>query len=57
MQGEYLSPFLYSLYVNDIEIELISQGCQPYELKMVNLYLLMYEMTVLFSGSIEDLQK
>ena len=42
MQGESLSPFLYAMYVNDIEIELIKQGCQSYELNMLNLYLLMY---------------
>jgi hypothetical protein len=41
-KGESLSPFLYAMYVNDIEIELIKQGCQSYELKMFNLYLLMY---------------
>ena len=41
-----------------MEIKLISQGCQPYELKMLNLYLLMYaDDTVLFSENIEDLQK
>ena len=42
MQGESLSPLLYSFYVNDIEMELINQGCQSYDLKMLNLYLLMY---------------
>jgi hypothetical protein len=41
VQGES-SPFLYAMYVNDIEIELIKQGCQSYELTMLNLYLLMY---------------
>jgi hypothetical protein len=45
MQGESLSPFFYTMYVNDIEIELIKQGCPSYELKMLNLYLLMYAMT------------
>jgi hypothetical protein len=29
-------------YVNDIEVELINQGCQSYELKKLNLFLLMY---------------
>ena len=58
MQGESLSLFLYSLYVNDLEIELINESCQPYELKMLNLYLLMYaDDTVLFSENIDDLQK
>ncbi|XP_071123308.1 uncharacterized protein [Mytilus edulis] len=58
MQGESLSPFLYSLYINDIENELLSQGCQSYELKMLNLYLLMYaDDTVLFSETVDGLQK
>jgi hypothetical protein len=57
MQGESLSPFLYALYVNDIEIELIKQGCQSYELKMLNLYLLMYvDDTVLLSENVHELQ-
>ena len=37
MQGESLSSLLYSLYVNDIEVELINQGCQFYELKKMEL--------------------
>jgi hypothetical protein len=57
VQGESLSPFLYAMYVNDIEIELIKQGCQSYELKMLNLYLLMYaDDTVLFSENVHELQ-
>ena len=57
MQGESLSPFLYAMYVNDIEIELIKQGCQSYELKMLNLYLLMYvDDTVLLSENVHELQ-
>ena len=56
MQGESLSPFLYAMYVNDIEIELIKQGCPSYELKMLNLYLLMYaDDTVLFSENVQEL--
>jgi hypothetical protein len=35
VQGESLFPFVYAMYVNDIEIELIKQGCQSYELKML----------------------
>ena len=49
-QGESLSPLLYSLCVKDMEVELISNGCQSYELKSLNLCLLMYaDDTVLFS--------
>jgi hypothetical protein len=57
MQGESLSSLLYSLYVNDIEVELINQGRQSYELKKLNLFLLMYaDGTVIFSENVEDLQ-
>ena len=57
VQGESLSPFLYAMHVNDIEIELTKQGCQSYELKMLNLYLLMYaDDTVLFSENVHELQ-
>ena len=40
-----------------MEIELISNGCQSYELKMLNLVLIMYaDDTVLFSENITQLQ-
>lgn len=58
MQGESLSPMLYSFYINDMEIELINSGCQSYELKSLNLFLLMYaDDTVLFSENVDDLQQ
>ena len=58
IQGESLSPLLYSLYVNDMEVELIKQNCKSHELRMLNLYLLMYaDDMVLFSESIHELQK
>lgn len=58
MQGESLSPLLYSLYINYLETELISQGCQSYELNMLNLYLLIYaDDTVLLGKTIDGLQK
>jgi hypothetical protein len=58
MQWESLSPFLYSIYVNEIEMELIKQGIEPYDVKMLNLYLFMYaDDTVLSSESITELQK
>jgi hypothetical protein len=45
------------MYGNDIEIELNKQGCQSYELNMLNLYLLMYaDDTVLFSENVQELQ-
>jgi hypothetical protein len=58
MQGESLSPLLYSLYINDMEVELIKQNCKSHELRMLNLYLLMYaDEMVLFSESIYILHK
>ena len=58
MQIYSLSPILYSLYVNDMEIELIKQNCKSHELRMLNLYLLMYsDDMVLFSENIHELQK
>ena len=58
MQGESLYPLLYSFYVNDMEIEMINSGCQSYELKPLNLFLLMYaDDTALFSENVDDLQK
>ena len=32
MQGEVLSPILFSFYVNDFERECIASNCIPYEL-------------------------
>jgi hypothetical protein len=58
VQGDSLSLLLYSFCVNDMEIELINSGCQTYEIKSLNLFLLMYaDDTVLFSENVDDLQK
>jgi hypothetical protein len=47
----------FCIHFNDMEIELISNGCQSYELKMLNLVLIMYaDDTVLFSENITQLQ-
>lgn len=49
MQGESLSPFLFSLYVNDFEIEFIKEMCLPVEIRDIALFLIMYaDDTVLF---------
>ena len=40
-----------------MEVELIKQNCKSHELRMLNLYLLMYaDDMVLFSESIHELQ-
>ena len=42
MQGEVLSPILFSLYVNDFEVNFIKDNCPSLELQMINIFLLMY---------------
>ena len=57
MQGEGLSPFLYSMYVNDFENELINTSCEALFLRDISLFLLLYaDDTVLFSESASGLQ-
>ena len=57
MQGEALSPFLFSLYINDFEMDLISNLCEPVYLQDISLFLLMYaDDTVLLSESRDGLQ-
>jgi hypothetical protein len=57
MQGEGLSPLLFSLYVNDFENAFINDLCDDIHFQDVALFLLMYaDDTVLFSESAEGLQ-
>jgi hypothetical protein len=58
IQGEVLSPILFSLYVNDCEMAFINSTCSsiPLEVKDLNLFLLMYaDDVVIFSESISGL--
>ena len=56
-QGECLSSFLFSFYINDIEETLSSQGFKGIDLGMVKMYSLLYaDDIVLFSELEEDLQ-
>ena len=41
-QGECLSPFLFSMYLNDLENELIQKGAGGFDIGMLKLYLLLY---------------
>ena len=57
MQGEVLSPILFSFYVNDFEREFIASYCIPYELGQLNLFLLLYaDDMILFSETVTGLQ-
>ena len=58
MQGETLSPFLFSLYINYFENELIKGFCDPIYLQDISLFLLMYaDDIVLLSETAGGLQK
>ena len=41
-QGECLSPFLFSMYVNDLEAELATKGLPGIDIGTFNIYLVMY---------------
>lgn len=57
MQGEALSPFLFSLYINDFEMDFIRSCCEPVDFRDLSLFLLMYaDDTVLIANSRESLQ-
>ena len=58
MQGEALSPVLFSMYVNDFESELVDSLCEPVYLHCIPLLLLMHSHnTVLLSDTAEGLRK
>ena len=58
MQGIVMSPVLFALFINDIEINLIVKGCIPYEYANISLFLLMYaDDLVLFSETVNGLQQ
>lgn len=56
-QGECLSPFLFAIYVNDIEEEFILKGADGLNLGVLKLFLLLYaDDIVIFSDTAEGLQ-
>lgn len=56
-QGEVLSPILFSMYVNDMEMHFLSENCPSLEIQEINIFLLMYaDDTVLLAESPEGLQ-
>ena len=56
-QGECLSPFLFSIYLNDLEEEISLKGSDGIDIGMIKLFLLLYaEDIVLFADSADELQ-
>ena len=47
-QGECLSPFLFSMYLNDLEEELITNGVNGIDIGMLKLFLLLYADDIVF---------
>ena len=57
LQGEILSPLLFSLFINDFEMDFIANGAHDYTFGELSLFLLMYaDDLALFSESVEGLQ-
>ena len=57
-QGECLYPFLFSMYINDLESELMQNGVVGIDIGMLKLYLLLYaDDIVIFSSTSDGLQK
>ena len=64
IQGENLSPFLFALFINDIEEYLTQNGCDSIQVTgadvqtYLKLLVIMYaDKTVLFANFKEDLQR
>ena len=56
-QGEVLSPILFSMYVNDCEMQFLNDNCKSVEIQAINLFLIMYaDDMVLLSETPDDLQ-
>ena len=56
-QGECLSPFLFAMYVNDLEAEFAIKGISGINTGMINVYILLYaDDIILFGKSPEELQ-
>ena len=58
MQGEIISPFLFALFINDVELQMQTDGNYGITLEQLNLYILLFaDDGVIFSETKEGLQK
>ena len=53
-QGECLSPFLFAMYLNDLEEELVTKGASGINIGMTNLYLLLYADDIILFGKTSE---
>ena len=57
-QGECLSPFLFSIYLNDIETDFINNECQSIDIELLKVFLMLYaDDIVIFTNDEQGLQK
>ena len=57
-QGEYLSPYLFSMYLNDIEDEFYLQGSEGIDVGSIKLFLILHADDItIFAETVEGLQK
>ena len=57
-QGECLSPFLFSVYLNDLEAELATKMLPGIDIGTINIYLVMYvDGIILFGKTPDELQR
>ena len=58
IQGECLSPFLYSMFLNDIEEKFIHKSLNGIDVNMFKVFLILYaDDIVVFANSISELQE
>ena len=58
VQGEAMSPFIFALFINDLEMALLHNNCDPIDINEVNIFLLMYaDDTILMAENPEKLQE
>ena len=56
-QGECLSPFLFAIYLNDLEDEFYLKGSTGVDIGMLKLFILLYaDDIIIFANTAEDLQ-
>ena len=56
-QGECLSPFMFSMFIYDLENVFIHKGTEEIDVNMFKIFMLLYaDDIVVFSTSVEDLQ-